>query len=162
MTELLRDETRAFDTNYFYCDYKELSWQDQTLRHIGEHITKAGYKLVAYEEGDVSEEVVIDQVIPDLALYRTQIINLLDLDVEDIDWDDHVSDEYNVCQSILWAAGMVNRYIEPAEHTPESRHEQLDHHDLVPVVIRLNFAASALAKAHGINLVESQKARMAR
>ncbi len=162
MPELLIEETRHFDKNHFYCEYEGLTWRDQTPRHIGEHITKAGFKLVEYEEGTGSADIIRQQVIPDLALYRTQIINLLGFDPDEIDWDAHSGDEENVAQSILWAAGMINRYVEPTEHSAQARHENLATSDLVLVPVRLHFAAAALARAHGVDLVEAQRARMAR
>lgn len=162
MPELLLEETRFFDENYFYSNYQNLPWRDQTLRHIGEHITKAGMKLVDHQEGNTSIEVVINQVIPDLAIYRTQLVNLLGFEPDDIEWEAHKGDEKNVAQSILWAAGMISRYIEPIEHSIDARHENLSVNDLIEVPARLHFAASALAVAHGVNLIESQRVRMSR
>lgn len=162
MPELLLGETKNFDEEHFYCDYEQLSWRDQTLRHIGEHVTKAGLKLVDFEEGSVDKAVIEQQVIPDLALYRTQIINLLGFDPVEIDWDAHSGDEENITQSVLWAAGMINRYIEPSEHSSEGRHENLTTDDLTSVPIRLHFAATALAARHNIDIVEAQRKRMER
>ena len=160
---MLISETRKFDENHFYCDYEQLSWRDQTLRHIGEHITKAGMKLVDYEEGSVqSSSVITKQVIPDLALYRTQIINLLEFDPKEIDWDAHGGDEDDLAQSILWAAGMINRYIEPSEHSTEARHENITINDLTAVPVRLHFVALILADQHDVDLVTAQRIRMER
>lgn len=162
MPELLIEETRYFDENHFYCDYNDLSWRDQTLRHIGEHVTKAGMKLVDYIEGNSGQDIVTQQVIPDLAIYRTQIISLLGFDPDEIDWQAHEGDEEDVVRSILWAAGTINRYIEPAEHADEAQHENLSTSDLTAVPARLHLAATALAEIHGIDLIEAQRARMAR
>jgi hypothetical protein len=162
MPELLIEQTRQFDENYFYSDYEQLPWRDQTLRHIGEHIAKAGLKLVEYNEGTRSADVVKEQVIPDLAIYRTQIVNLLQLNPADIDWEAQYDHGNNVLPSIMWAAGMIGRYIEPAEHLPSTRHETLTTDDLIDVPARLHFAALALAKVHNVDAVQAHLNRMAR
>jgi len=162
MPDILIEETQIFGERSFYSDYKQLSWRDQTLRHIGEHVTKAGFKLVEYEEGSLSGSVLDEEVIPDLAIYRTQIINLLRINPNEINWDTHNGKEDNLSQSILWAAGMINRYIEPAEHIGPARHSRISSGSLIPASVRLNFVSSFLANKRGVNLVDAQRKRMKR
>lgn len=162
MPDILIEETQIFGERSFYSDYRQLSWRDQTLRHIGEHVTKAGFKLVEYEEGSVGDRILDEEVIPDLAIYRTQIINLLKINPNEIDWDTHNGKEDKLPQSILWAAGMINRYIEPAEHIGPARHSRTSSDSLIAASVRLNFVSSLLANQRGLNLVDIQRKRMKR
>lgn len=69
--EMLLDEVTEFDKRRFDQDEWQIDeWRDQKTRHIALHIAKLPLKLLSGDRG-----VIIDEAMPDMALYRTQLIN---------------------------------------------------------------------------------------
>src|SRR6266850_5441321 len=57
------------------------AWPDQKVRHIQLHVAKAlGKVVVAYDAGALSGTDALarvrDEVLPDVAIYRSQLLNL--------------------------------------------------------------------------------------
>lgn len=160
--KILKQQTAEFNQRQFYCQYEELSWQQQTLRHIGEHIAKAGLKLIETTRKDQSSDIIIQQVIPDLAIYRSQILELTRLEVEEINWieDNPQRDEMDALENIAEAYGLICKYIEPAEHSTQNKDQSLLKEVLLDVPSKLHLAATILARIYNVDLVDSQLKRM--
>lgn len=160
--ELLKQQTNEFNQKRFYCQYEELTWEEQTLRHIGEHVGKAGLKLIEATRRDQSPDIILEQVIPDLAIYRTQVLELAGLVAEEVDWieDDPQRDEIDALENITEAYGLICRHIEPAEHLARTKRPSFSKKELSAVPARLHLAATTLARIHKVDLVDSQLKRM--
>lgn len=99
--QILRAEQAAYDEQYFDLGYENLDEVDEKIRHIGEHLGKiTGIKAIHWETGEwetkAMRRVVDEEVIPDLAMYRTQLANV-----------SGVSDEALVSASANFAGGVL-------------------------------------------------------
>ncbi|MYB39688.1 hypothetical protein F4X86_00100 [Candidatus Saccharibacteria bacterium] len=157
---LLLAETEKFYLEEFKSAYVELPADWQTLRHIGAHVAKAGLKLVEYRTGSRPVYDIVEQVIPDLAIYRSMIINL---SREELELPGELVGggcEDDALASILAAQGLIASVIEPAEHGPRSVAAGLPPGELEKIAGKLHAAATVLAETHDIDLTEAQRIRM--
>ena len=170
---MLNLEAQAyFDAEEFDVDgYQELGYRDQKIRHIGLHVAKAAGKLLRRDE-----ETIVHQVIPDLATYRSQLINLLDepdqtLVIEEIEYRDVgamlrqrasllFQDQLHLYKGITDAVVSANAnlatYIERREHGATAEENQLKQ-----AALYLDESASGLAWMHKVDLDEVHLARLA-
>src|SRR5215475_2646197 len=84
MDQLLLHAQAWWDAQRFdQPEWQVATWREQKLRHIQLHVAKALGKVVtAYEQGGEATSGtdalvrVRDEVLPDLAIYRSQLLNL--------------------------------------------------------------------------------------
>ncbi len=160
---LLLQETLEFDRARFDQDEWQLAdWRDQKTRHIMLHIAKIPLKIVSD-----SEQIIVEEVIPDLALYRSQLINVHR--VIDIDLGEVITSEGNrnircadfILHHSAIAMGHLATYLEPLEHNKESVRE-VRMRAVQQAVVSLHDAAQFGAQEHGISLPQSHLKRMER
>ena len=154
-------------------------WRDQKVRHIQLHVAKALGKVVAAYGPNgagplgASERAasgkdpiarVRDEVLPDVAIYRSQLINTC------ADWDastaslDHRSDHVGVpAAEPLWhvvmllsrASAQLAAYIEPREHGEASPTSHIR-----GAIQDLHASAEALAAYFSVDLAQAHRARL--
>lgn len=83
-TKKLQAIQQDYDNEYWEVNYSEF----EKIRHITLHIWKLMGKLSAYcerkEHGvDQTQDVLKDEIIPDLLVYAAQLGNLMNVDVGD-------------------------------------------------------------------------------
>ena len=157
---LLLAETEKFYLEKFKSAYVELPTDYQTLRHIGSHVAKTGLKLVEYRAGNRPVYDIIEQVIPDLAIYRSLVVNLSHEEFELTSESAGNGCDADALTSILEAQGLIASVIEPAEHGPKSVATGLSPAQLEKIAGKLHAAAAILAEMHDIDLAEAQLIRM--
>src|SRR2546428_3481499 len=82
MDQLLLHAQAWWDAQRFdQREWQVAAWREQKARHIQLHVAKAlGKVVVAYDAGALSGTDALarvrDEVLPDVAIYRSQLINL--------------------------------------------------------------------------------------
>lgn len=153
--DLLLAEQKEFDTLYFdRSSWDRGSWRDQKARHILENIAQAQLKLVG---GDV--QVIIDEAIPDLAMYRSQLINTFYLPPEAIEPKQGVRTFTLLSHAyphVMQAAGELGDYLEPQEH--QAVPPAIGH--IERAAASLHIAAVGLAGMYLLDLEAAHRARL--
>lgn len=169
-------EVTAFDEAEFNQDTWELAdWREQKTRHIALHIAKLPLKII----GD-DESRIVSEVIPDMALYRTQLIQTHELleNTSDVlmglQFPEHIDQwskpvlareiaETGAQNFALKRAAIANawlaHYLEPLEHggvidTASRQQVVLD------AVSNLHIGAVVLAKELDIDVRQSLRERI--
>lgn len=171
--------------------YEVLDARDQKTRHIGHHVTKALGKLylAASDCGDTPQVdyqlghfgmVVRAEVMPDCAIYRSQLTNLFPEVLElnefyvvhngsafsrfaDLPPEEHAySNEFaatlqGAMNHLADAASSFGEYIEPREH---GRNEINEIFLIRSAIDSLNFTAEMLATHFDLDLAQAQRTRM--
>jgi hypothetical protein len=148
-------EQQAFDSQHFNRPEWQISdWRGQKSRHVGMHIAKATLKIC-----DGNRRQVVNEAVPDLAIYRAQLINTHELP-EDI-FDDtllRVVSDNDVVRQLARASGHLATYTEDAEHGDPSSVVRLQR---VSYAARhLHVAAESLAHIYDVDLEEAHAARL--
>ena len=147
------------------------AWRDQKVRHIQLHVAKALGKVVAAlgeGEGPVASTDPIarvrDEVLPDVAIYRSQLINMLP------DWCGplaslcrpracghvpHAELLLPIVLSLSRASAQLAAYIEPREHGAVSSVSYIR-----GAVQDLHGSAEALAAYFAVDLARAHQARL--
>lgn len=122
MNLLLREQAEfdphAFDRQEWV--YK--TWKQQKTGHIRDHIDKAEYKLIGSSAGQHQPtQAMIDVVAPDLAVYRSQLINLYNLNPSIVDSAPRFKPIGLIAIRGLVgiASGALAHYLEPIAHGAE-------------------------------------------
>lgn len=158
------------------------AWRDQKVRHIQLHVAKALGKVVAaYSEDAGAASItnaiarVRDEVLPDVAIYRSQLLNtfpdccdptaLLDYPSARVAaWSvtapphGRASRAQLLCHALLLlsrASAQLATYLEPREHGAVS---SLSH--IQGAIQDLHDSAEALATAFAVDLVRAHQARL--
>lgn len=108
----------AFDPENGYVD---LNKRDKKIRHIQLHVAKAAFKLATRDE-----RRIIEEVIPDTAIYRSQLINIIGPE-NFLDYPNCFSDsmvrfasetelELRTLEKLNMAGGNLAAYVERKEH----------------------------------------------
>src|SRR5437879_302046 len=147
------------------------AWREQKLRHIQLHVAKAlGKVVVAYGEevGGASGTNLLarvrDEVLPDVAIYRSQLINLF----PDV-WASSPSLAHRraggsvqeaepllrVVFGLSRASARLAAYLEPREHGAVSPASHI--HE---AIADLHTSATALAAAFAVDLAGAHRARL--
>lgn len=126
--DILRLEQADYDANYFDNGYRDLTFNTSKIEHIGAHIgkilgVKAYHWSVSGWETEQKHSVVMNEVIPDLAIYRTQLANIARVDDEVLEdaaqrfaggvWKPTKQAVYS---RIAKARGLIDCYVEPLRH----------------------------------------------
>jgi hypothetical protein len=146
------------------------AWREQKLRHIQLHVAKALGKVVAaYDEGAGATSGtdalarVRDEVLPDVAIYRSQLLNLFP-EVGAPPSLAHrkagvgTSEAEPLLQVVLGlsrASAQLAAYLEPREHGVAS---PVSH--IREAIAHLQASAEALATAFAIDLARAHQARL--
>jgi hypothetical protein len=148
------------------------AWPDQKVRHIQLHVAKALGKVVAALDagagaasGTAPMGWVRDEVLPDVAIYRSQLINI----VQDAGVpiaspfcaharvpSRSVPDPlFRVVISLSRASAQLAAYIEPREHGTLSPVSQIQE-----AIQELHDSAEALATYFAVDLASAHQARL--
>ncbi len=146
------------------------AWCDQKVRHIQLHVAKAlGKVVVAYGEGagatsgtDALARVRND-VLPDVAIYRSQLINLFpevytppSLAHRSVGGGGQEAEPLlRVVLGLSQASAQLAAYLEPREHGAAS---PVSH--IREAIAHLHVSAEALATAFAIDLACAHRARL--
>ena len=149
----------AFDRN----SWELKDWRAQKTRHITLHIAKAGLKLVnhKYTPAGLPSDIVVSEVIPDLSIYRAQLINTHELGVEaeDLLPFSVEGDDDGAAFALLQAQGELSNWLEPLEHgkvASESERESRAY----GAVQYLHCAVEALARSRSVDVEELHRQRL--
>jgi hypothetical protein len=148
------------------------AWPDQKVRHIQLHVAKALGKVVAALDGGVGAASGIDpmarvrdEVLPDVAMYRSQLINTLR------EWGVPTASLFHpharvpsrsaadplfrVAISLSRASAQLAAYIEPREHGARSPASSIQE-----AIQDLHDSAEALATYFAVDLASAHQARL--
>jgi hypothetical protein len=148
------------------------AWPDQKVRHIQLHVAKALGKVVAALDGGVGAASGIDpiarvrdEVLPDVAIYRSQLINTLrewglptaslfrpHVRVPSLSAADPM---FRVAISLSRASAQLATYIEPREHGARSPASSIQE-----AIQDLHESAEALASYFAVDLASAHQARL--
>jgi hypothetical protein len=151
-------------------EWQVAAWREQKLRHIQLHVAKALGKVVAaYDEGaGVTSSTgalarVRDEVLPDVAIYRSQLLNLFPeagappslAHPRTAVGTPKAAPLLRVVLGLSRASAQLAAYLEPREHGVASPvfhiQEAIEH---------LHASAVALATAFAVDLVRVHQARL--
>jgi hypothetical protein len=148
------------------------AWPDQKVRHIQLHVAKALGKVVAALDGGAGAASGIDpmarvrdEVLPDVAIYRSQLINTVR------EWGvptaplfrpharvpsrSAVDPLFRVVISLSRASAQLATYIEPREHGAMSPASYIQE-----AIQELHDGADALATYFAVDLTSAHQARL--
>ena len=144
------------------------AWRDQKVRHIQLHVAKALGKVVAaYDAGALSGTNALarvrDEVLPDVAIYRSQLLNLFpEVDASpslvspSVDGGGQEAEPLlQVMLGLSRASAQLAAYLEPREHGVAS---PVSH--IREAIAHLQASAEALATAFAIDLARAHQARL--
>ncbi len=143
-------------------------WREQKARHIQLHVAKALGKVVAaYDAGALSGTDALarvrDEVLPDVAIYRSQLLNLFpEVDASpslvspSVDGGGQEGEPWlQVVLGLSRASAQLAAYLEPREHGVAS---PVSH--IREAIAHLQASAEALATAFAIDLASAHQARL--
>jgi hypothetical protein len=153
-------------------EWQVAAWPDQKVRHIQLHVAKALGKVVAALDGDAGAASgvdpmarVRDEVLPDVAIYRSQLINTVrqwgvptappfrpHARVPSRSTADALS---RVVISLSRASARLAAYIEPREHGAISPASYIQE-----AIQDLHDSAEALATYFAVDLASAHQARL--
>jgi hypothetical protein len=146
------------------------AWRDQKVRHIQLHVAKALGKVVAaYDAGAEAMSGtdalarVRDEVLPDVAIYRSQLRNLFpevgaSPALADRSAGGGVQESQPLLRVMLGlsrASAQLAAYLEPREHGAASSVSHIQE-----AIAHLHASAEALATAFAVDLVCAHRARL--
>jgi hypothetical protein len=161
-------DTQRFDQPAWHL----AAWPDQKVRHIQLHVAKALGKVVAALDSGVGAASGIDpmarvrdEVLPDIAMYRSQLINMLQK------WGvptaslcrpharvpsrSAADPLFRVVMSLSRASAQLAAYIEPREHGARSPASSIQE-----AIQDLHDSAEALATYFAVDLASAHQARL--
>jgi hypothetical protein len=151
-------------------EWQVTAWREQKLRHIQLHVAKALGKVVAaYEPGGEAPSGtdalarVRDEVLPDVAIYRSQLRNLFpevgaSPALADRRAGGGVQESQPLLQVVLGlsrASAQLAAYLEPREHGAAS---PVSH--IRAAIEDLQASAAALAAVFAVDLARAHQARL--
>jgi hypothetical protein len=173
MRDLLLRAQAWWDAQRFdQSEWRLAAWPDQKVRHIQLHVAKALGKVVAALDGggDTASGIdlmarVRDEVLPDVAIYRSQLINTIreggmptasrlrpHARVPSLSAADPL---FRVVLSLGRASAQLAVYIEPREHGAMSPASSIQE-----AIQDLHDSAEALATYFAVDLVSAHQARL--
>jgi len=151
-------------------EWQVAAWREQKLRHIQLHVAKALGKVVtAYDVGAEATSgtdalaCVRDEVLPDVAIYRSQLLNLFPEVGAPPSRSHHkagvgTSEAEPLLQVVLGlsrASAQLASYLEPREHGATS---PISH--IREAIAHLHASAEALAIVFAVDLARVHQARL--
>ena len=171
MRHLLLHAQAWWDAQRFdQAEWQVAVWRDQKVRHIQLHVAKALGKVVtAYDAGaEVTSGAdalarVHDEVLPDVAIYRSQLLNLF----PEVDAPPALAHHraavgtlaaeplLQVVLGLSRASAQLAAYLEPREHGAASPVAHIQE-----AIEYLHAVAEALATSFAVDLVHAHQARL--
>lgn len=154
-----------FDREDFDKDgYKTLDRRDEKIRHIQLHVAKAALKMVQAEQND--SQVIQTAVIPDTAVYRSQLINVIGVDnIPNIHRqfpeqppvlpEDDLEAEQWCFEAIVEASGELATYLERKEHGAPA-----DERNILRAAMCLHAGSLGLAAIYEVDVDEAHLQRL--
>ena len=151
-------------------EWQVAAWREQKLRHIQLHVAKALGKVVAaYEQGGGATSGtdalarVRDEVLPDVAIYRSQLLNLFPEVGTPPSLAHHraagglleAGPLLQVVLGLSRASAQLAAYLEPREHGAAS---PISH--IQEAIEHLHASAEVLATMFAIDLAHAHQARL--
>ena len=152
-------------------EWQVAAWRDQKVRHIHLHVAKALGKVVAMLDeaappasDSASAARVRGEAMPDIAIYRSQLINLLPDGLVLPPSLSHAGPDVGAwADDTLWcvaldlsrASAALAIYLEPREHGESSCASHL-----IRAIEQLHSSAVALAAWFGVDLAQVHQARL--
>jgi hypothetical protein len=148
------------------------AWPDQKVRHIQLHVAKALGKVVAALDGGAGAASGIDptarvrdEVLPDVAIYRSQLINtvrgwgvptaLLSRPHARVPYQSAADPLFRVVIALSRASAQLAAYVEPREHGAMSPASYIQE-----AIQDLHDSAEALATYFAVDLASAHQARL--
>jgi len=146
------------------------AWREQKLRHIQLHVAKALGKVVAASEqgGEATSGTdalarVRDEVLPDVAIYRSQLLNLFPevgappslAHPRTAVGTPKAAPLLRVVLGLSRASAQLAAYLEPREHGAAASVSHIQE-----AIAHLHASAEALATAFAVDLVCAHRARL--
>jgi hypothetical protein len=148
------------------------AWPDQKVRHIQLHVAKALGKVAAALDGDTGAASGIDpvarvrdEVLPDVAIYRSQLINtvrgwgvptaLLSRPHARVPCQSAADPLFRVMIALSRASAQLAAYVEPREHGAMSPASYIQE-----AIQDLHDSAEALATYFAVDLASAHQARL--
>jgi hypothetical protein len=153
---LLLEKQQRYDQQKFNQNSWEVTgnWRIQKTRHIGHHIAIATFTLL---EGD--RRRIEQQVVPDLSIYRAQLINTHGLQQRTYGEVAHkASNDNSVMRELARTSGQIAVYAEAAEHGRMD--ERTREVRIADAVAHLHVATESLAHIHGVDVEAAHQARL--
>ena len=160
-------DTQRFDQPLWQVE----SWRDQKVRHIQLHVAKALGKVVALldEAAPTTSRPALnarvrDEVLPDVTIYRSQLINLMpdgwELPSSLFHNHSHVEPHtgeplWHVVFCLSGASAELAAYLEPREHGVSSSTSHISE-----AIEKLHAGATTLATFFGVDLAHAHRARL--
>lgn len=114
MSELFLEAQAWWDSRQFdpATGYEQLSLRDQKANHIYAHIGHAAFKFLKDDF-----KIRLTEVAPDLAIYRSQLINLFDIEAESVTAHYRPMGSLDtILREIVKGGGILAKYIERLHH----------------------------------------------
>lgn len=155
--DILRSEQARYDEVGFDLGYRDLGFRDEKVEHIGAHLGKIiGIKALhwATSEWEHPERlrVVTEEVIPDLSIYRTQMVNITGVPYDPM--LKNAEEEYSggimkptkrdVHARLVEVRGLIDDYIEPIKHGKDP-----DLIKLISATLKLHSAVVRIGEIYG-------------
>jgi hypothetical protein len=152
------------------CEWQVAAWREQKLRHIQLHVAKALGKVVAaYDAGAGATSGtdalarVRDEVLPDVAIYRSQLLNLFpEVGAPSALAHRRAGGDTSTAESLLQvvldlsrASAQLAAYLEPREHGAASPVSYIQ-----GAIEYLHAGAEALATSFTVDLAHAHRARL--
>jgi hypothetical protein len=151
-------------------EWQVTAWREQKLRHIQLHVAKALGKVVAaYEQGGEATSGtdalarVRDEVLPDVAIYRSQLLNLFPevgappslAHPRTAVGTPKAAPLLRVVLGLSRASAQLAAYLEPREHGVASSVSHIQE-----AIAHLHTSAEVLAAVFAVDLVCAHRARL--
>jgi hypothetical protein len=171
MDQLLLHAQAWWDAQRFdQPEWQVTAWREQKLRHIQLHVAKALGKVVtAYDAGARATSGtdalarIHNEVLPDLAIYRSQLLNLFPevgalsvLAHRSADGDTPTTESLlQVVFDLSRASAQLGAYLEPREHGAAASVSHIQE-----AIAHLHASAEDLAALFAVDLVRAHQARL--
>src|SRR5215471_10367120 len=151
-------------------EWQIAAWRDQKVRHIQLHVAKALGKVVAaYDAGAGATSGtdalarIHNEVLPDLAIYRSQLLNLFpEVGAPSALAHRRAGGDTPTAKSLLQvvldlsrASAQLAAYLEPREHGAASSVSHIQE-----ALAHLHASAAALATVFAVDLAHAHRARL--
>jgi hypothetical protein len=171
MPHLLLQAQAWWDAQRFdQSEWDLAAWPDQKVRHIQLHVAKALGKVVAALDGGAASGIdpmarVRDEVLPDVAIYRSQLINTVReggvptasqfRPHARVSFRSAAEPLFRVVMSLSRASAQLAAYIEPREHGAMSPASSIQE-----AIQDLHDSAEALATYFAVDVASAHQARL--
>lgn len=164
---LLKAQAHFDEVEFDNGGYVELANSDAKIRHIHLHVAKAAFKMVKEHSVD-KRSVYVSEVIPDVTIYRTQLVNIaggqeaeqfvIDSARPDMMQDYSFAEQEAVSKDrLISASGHLATYLESIEHGKPA-----DRQAVLVAAIDLHVSAAGLARVLDMDMDTLHLERMER